>query len=51
MTLDPPNDGNLPLADIRDDNGTIVARRIIWRGSTIRQQFPWTRALNESESA
>jgi hypothetical protein len=38
----PPNDGNLPT--FTDADGNI---RIAWRGFTIREQFPSTRALGE----
>lgn len=46
--LTPPNAGNLPLEITRDDNNHIIKVRINWRGSTIRQQFPWTRSVGES---
>lgn len=43
----PRNDGNLPLDIERDDEGNVVSIRVAWRGYTIREQFPWTRALGE----
>lgn len=44
----PQNDGNLPLIIERDEHGKIIRITIDWQGTTIREQFPWTRALNES---
>jgi len=49
----PVNDGNLPLDIEYDFNpitrviGAPVRIRVAWRGYTIREQFPWTRALGE----
>lgn len=40
-TTGPPNDGNLPT--FTDDDGRTT---ILWHGYTIREQFPWTRALD-----
>lgn len=36
------NDGNLPVEHDLDGRMSIV-----WKGKTIREQFPWTRALGE----
>lgn len=39
----PANEGNLPLVEVRDEDGKLTAVRIAWRGFTIVDQFPWTR--------
>lgn len=37
------NDGNLPV-----EHDMAGRKSIVWKGTTIREQFPWTRTLGES---
>ena len=38
----PANEANLPLDITRDAEGKIKRIDIVWRGTSIREQFPWT---------
>lgn len=43
----PVNDGDLPTLDEFDEEGKYIRTIILWRGFSIREQFPWTRLVGE----